>query len=116
VLELSLAEARELYNLLSEIEVKLDNVTAKSNFTIYNVRQAIHILFEMVEILDHLGMGKTNPELIKALRETIYWVNMLRIAINIMLADPGVGTVLRTIGFVAGVAAYFMSGQRQVRT
>jgi hypothetical protein len=111
----SLAEARELYQLLQNCSKQLDEIDDKRVRISRDATRVLNILFEMITVLDRMGFGgQTVDQILDSLRKIIYMVNMLRIALMALQAATPYGMVTLSLGLLAGAAAY-TAAQGQVR-
>lgn len=97
----SLAEARELYNLLSECMSLLDQLEEKTQRTTVSMTRLLVVTNSLLIALNRSGYGKTHQETIQKIRFVLMMLQRIQtqaILTNIALSSGPLGMVLGVIG------------------
>lgn len=98
-LSTSLSEARQLYNLLSDIEQQLDTVETKTKQTTITYADLYNILQDVFIITKKMGLPEEAEELLNYIQRLIALANSLRVAfIALHVASGPVGWLIAGLG------------------
>jgi hypothetical protein len=111
----SLAEARELYQLLQKIETKFLTVNREIKRTEASWRDAVNISYQLIDTMDALGVGPDLNQALAVMRRVLIMVNTLRASMLALQMTTPIGMVVAAAGVLAGVAA-FSAAEGQTRS
>jgi hypothetical protein len=111
----SVAEARELYNLLSECMTLIDKVEKKAQKTTVTVRQFTTAAYGLLAIVKRLGLPEELELQVELIMRVIARIHMLHAAITMLSVTTPAGAVLAGIGIVGSMLAMMdMDGYMRV--
>lgn len=104
----SLAQVRELYNLLGDIETKLDSLESKTEKATIAYADLYNMIQDVFIILKRMGLPDDVATAINVLQRMIVTLNSLRIAIMAMdtaMAGSPAGMLLAGLGIAISLVS-----------
>lgn len=103
-LSTSLAEARQLYSTLSDIEQQLETVESKTKQTTVSYADLYNVLQDIFIITKRMGLPEEAEELLNYIQRLIALANSLRIAFIALHAASGpVGWLIAGLGLTTSL-------------
>jgi hypothetical protein len=105
-LSTSLAEARQLYTLLGDINRELDTTTAKAKDASLVYRDLYNVIQDVFTILRHAGLPEDQARAVATIQRMITTVYSLYVAINalnVAMTTTPAGMLIAGVGFTASM-------------